>query len=82
MKNGRVFFNGKDTQVWTVTLDCIQDQDDESPHQGENLFKLSMHLTPGGDWYLRVNGEVALGFDELPSMKEQLDQIARILRWG
>ena len=75
------FFNTKDTQVWSVKLDCVQDHDDDSPHEGDNLFKLTMHRSPGGGYYWRVDGEVAFDFVELDSLKNQLDKIAEILEW-
>lgn len=80
--NSKKFFDGKAQQCWDVHLGCIQDRDDMSPHQGENLFKISMHLVPGGGWYFRINGEVALDIEtDFPALKEQLSKIAEILVW-
>ena len=77
------FFYGKAQQAWSVTIKAIQDRDDDSPNpeNQDNEFTLSMHLSPGGGWYFRIQGEVAMDFDELPGLKAQLDQIAKVLRW-
>lgn len=84
MSISKPFFDGKTQQVWAVTLTCVQDQDDESgkPPNSDNEFRLSMHLCPGGGWYFRINGEVALDFDDdLSGLRAQLDQIAQTLNW-
>lgn len=75
------FFN-KSQQVWTVKLSCIQDRDDESPTTGDNEFELMLHRHPGGGWYFRFMGNVALDFDvDLPGLRNQLNAIAHILKW-
>jgi len=76
------FFNGKDTQVWTVTMSAVQDHDDDKCDAGDNVFTLSMHLSPGGGYYWRIKGEAALDFCEMEGLKNQLDSIAQILKWG
>lgn len=77
------FFDGKVQQVWGVEFTVIQDRDDDSPNEAnvDNEFRLSMHLCPGGGWYFRIKGEIALDMDEIPGLEAQLDQIAQILNW-
>ena len=62
-------------------MSCIQEHDDDSPHDGENEFSISMHRCPSGGYYFRIKGEVAIDFDEIYQLKSQLDSIAQTLEW-
>ena len=77
------FLKDKVEECWRVDLTCIQDQDDESgkPPNCDNEFVISMCKSPGGGWYFRIKGEIALEFDEIEGLKHQLDKIAETLNW-
>ena len=75
------FFDHKTQHCWTVTLDCIQEADDGKDSTDENHFMLQMCSSPGGGWFIRVKGEVALDLDEFPLLRAELQKIADILGW-
>ena len=76
MKN---FFDTKDAQVWTITLECIQEADDNA--DSDNEFKVYIYRTPGGGHYYRFDGKVAMDDDNIKSMQAQVQSITEILGW-
>jgi transcriptional regulator with XRE-family HTH domain len=75
------FFDNKRQTVWQVDLGCIQDGSDDSDPGTTFSFDLTMHQSPGGGWYYKIKGEIALDKEDWPSLVDQMERITKVLNW-
>lgn len=70
-----------DIQVWLIKMDALQFMDDSNRTGMPNEISITVHRSPGGGWFWKFEGSIALDPDEIPDLKDQIDRIVSELGW-